>query len=100
MIWQGNWFSCWFYNYGCVGATNNTHVSARVGTDLANKFRGRKRDMTWNIFVACDFDLNFIYMLSGWKGSAHDTRVLEHVISEPQNNFPFPPLGNFIALYR
>ncbi|KAL5573425.1 hypothetical protein UlMin_023022 [Ulmus minor] len=82
-----------FYPYfqGCVGAIDGTHVSACVGGALADKFRGRKGDTTWNVLAACDFDLKFTYMLSGWEGSAHDARVLEHAISEPQNSFPFPP---------
>jgi hypothetical protein len=25
---------------------------------------------------ACDFDLNFVHVLPGWEGSAHDGRVL------------------------
>ncbi|KAL5582602.1 hypothetical protein UlMin_015044 [Ulmus minor] len=54
------------YFQGCVGAIDGTHVSA------------------------C-----FTYMLSGWEGSAHDARVLEHAISEPQNSFPFPPPGKY-----
>ncbi|KAL5544685.1 hypothetical protein UlMin_008469 [Ulmus minor] len=78
------------YFQGCVGAIDGTHVSACVGGARADKFRGRKGDTTWNILAACDFDLKFTYMLSGWEGSAHDARVLEHAISEPQNDFPFP----------
>ncbi|KAL5562406.1 hypothetical protein UlMin_032153 [Ulmus minor] len=79
------------YFQGCVGAIDGTHVSACVGGARADKFRGRKGDTTWNVLAACDFDLKFTYMLSGWEGSAHDARVLEHAISEPQNGFPFPP---------
>ncbi|KAL5568532.1 hypothetical protein UlMin_025107 [Ulmus minor] len=79
------------YFQGCVGAIDGTHVSACVGGARADKFRGRKGDTTWNVMAACDFDLKFTYMLSGWEGSAHDARVLEHAISEPQNSFPFPP---------
>lgn len=66
---------------------------------LADKFRGRKRDTTWNIMAACDFDLKFTYMLSGWEGSAHDARVLSNA-TEPHNNFPFPPTGNVMILKR
>ncbi|KAL5543294.1 hypothetical protein UlMin_011004 [Ulmus minor] len=59
------------YFQGCVGAIDGTHVSACVG------------------------GARFTYMLSGWEGSAHDARVLEHAISEPQNGFPFPPPGKY-----
>ena len=98
MIWKSNWFSCLFYNWGCVGVINGTHISVSVPPGLADKFRGHKRDTTWNIIVACDFDLKFTYMLFGWEVSIYDTCVMDHAISEPQNNFSFPPVGNFIAL--
>ena len=34
-----------------------------------------------NVLVACNFDLKFIYVLSGWEGSAHDSKVLNDVLS-------------------
>ena len=100
MIWQSNCEQCQLYDQGCVDAIDDTHILACMSSELADKFCKRKRDTTWNILAAYNFDLKFMYILSGWEGSAHDAHVLEHAISEPQNNFPFPPLGNFTALNR
>jgi len=41
--------------------------------------------------IACDFDLNIIFISTGWKGSATDARVLR---SEMNNGFHVPP-GKF-----
>ncbi|KAL5582715.1 hypothetical protein UlMin_015157 [Ulmus minor] len=71
---------------------NNVHHTIRYNNRFFPYFQG---DTTWNVLAACDFDLKFTYMLSGWEGSAHDARVLEHAISEPLNSFPFPPPGKY-----
>lgn len=31
-----------------------------------------------NVLAACDFDLHFIYILSGWEGSAADSHVFQY----------------------
>lgn len=30
----------------------------------------------------CDFDQNFLYVLPGWEGSAHDSRVLNYALAD------------------
>jgi hypothetical protein len=41
------------------------------------RYRNRKGFLSQNVLAACDFDLNFVYVLAGWEGSAHDGRVLD-----------------------
>jgi hypothetical protein len=60
-----------------VGAIDGTHVPA----EIQGKFRGRKEETTQNVLVAITFDLKFIYVLAGWEGSAHDSRVLGDALS-------------------
>ena len=36
-----------------------------------------------NVLGVCAPDMQFIYMLPGWEGSAHDGRVLRDAISRP-----------------
>ena len=43
--------------------------------------------------AACNFDMEFIYVLSGWEGSATDAHVLQDAVTRP-NGFQVPP-GNF-----
>jgi len=42
---------------------------------------------------ACDHDMRFTYVHSGWKGSAIDSRVLEEAIKNSKHGFPWPPDG-------
>ena len=56
-------------------------------------YRGRKGIPTFNIMVACDFDMCFTFVSAGWEGSAHDARVFLHAIKTPEMNFPKPPEG-------
>ncbi|XP_043693019.1 uncharacterized protein LOC122643465 [Telopea speciosissima] len=46
----------------------------------ATRFRDRKGLISQNILAACDHDRRFTYILSGWEGSASDSRILEDAI--------------------
>lgn len=37
--------------------------------------------MSQNVLAICNFDLEFTYILAGWEGSAHDSRVLEDAVT-------------------
>lgn len=43
--------------------------------------------------AACDFDMCFTFALTGWEGSAHDTRIFYDCVRDPTNNFPHPQEG-------
>ena len=62
-----------------MGAIDGTHVPV----DIQGKFRVRKKGTTQNVLVAITFDFKFIYILAGWEGSAHDSRVLGDALSRP-----------------
>ena len=78
----------------CIGAIDGTHITVTVPEEDQLRYRGRKGIPTTNILAACDFDLLFTYVLTGWEGSAHDARIFLDTISNPRLNFPKPPLGN------
>jgi hypothetical protein len=40
-------------------------------------------DIVTNVLGVCAPDMQFIYVLPGWEGSAHDDRVLRDAISRP-----------------
>ncbi|XP_075658889.1 uncharacterized protein LOC142628730 [Castanea sativa] len=75
-----------FYPYfkDCVGAIDGTHVRASVPIEIQGRFRGRKGGTTQNVLAAISFDLRFTYMLAGWEGSAHDSRILNDALSRPR----------------
>lgn len=45
------------------------------------KYRTRKGEIATNVLGVCSQDLQFIYVLAGWEGSAHDSRVLKDALS-------------------
>ena len=48
---------------------------------------------TFNVMAACDFDLLFTFVMVGWKGTTHGTRIFSDVIHRQSINFPKPPPG-------
>ena len=62
---------------------DGTHVPVNFPFEIQGKFRGRKERTTQNVLAAITFDLKFIYVLAGWEGSAHDSRVLDDALSRP-----------------
>ncbi|KAF7844027.1 protein ALP1-like [Senna tora] len=57
-----------------------------------------KGDLTINVLGVCSQDAQFIYVLSGWEGSAADGRVLKSALDRPRG-FKVPAEG-FLAPYR
>ena len=58
------------------------------------KYRNRKGDVTTNVLGVCSQDAQFIYVLSGWEGSAADGRMLRDALTRrnglkiPQGKYP------------
>ncbi|XP_071916124.1 protein ALP1-like [Coffea arabica] len=64
-------FYPWFKD--CIGAIDETHVSASVPRGEHDAFRNRKGTLSQNVLAACDHDMRFVYVRAGWEGSAHDS---------------------------
>ncbi|CAL5360482.1 unnamed protein product [Camellia sinensis] len=79
----------------CIGAIDGTHIKAYISPDKQPRLIGRKGYATQNIMAACDFDMCFTFYLSGWEGSAHDTRIFLDTIRNPSYNFPKPQGDEF-----
>ena len=47
-----------------------------MSLEIQGRFRGCKDGTTQNVLTAISFDLKFTYVLAGWEGNAHDSRVL------------------------
>jgi len=67
----------------CVGALDGTYVSVQVRNEDRPRYRTRKGSIAMNVLGACNPNMEFIYVLPGWEGSAHDGRVLRDAISRP-----------------
>ncbi|KAF4137923.1 DDE superfamily endonuclease [Phytophthora infestans] len=57
----------------CRLAFDGTHIPAYVPSEKAKLFRDRTGKLSQNVFAACTFDMQFVYVLSG---SAEDSTML------------------------
>ncbi|KAI0503795.1 hypothetical protein KFK09_014738 [Dendrobium nobile] len=71
-----------------VGAIDGTHIPAVISTHLQNRYRNRKGFTSQNVMAAVSFDRQFVYVASGWEGSAADMRVLRWTVEQGQFEVP------------
>ena len=57
------------------------------------KYRTRKNEIATNVLGVCSQDMQFIYVLPGWEGSAHDGRVLRDAVTR-RNGLKVPQGNN------
>lgn len=99
------------YFKDCIGAIDGTHIPAMVSGRDTSSYRNRHGTISQNVLAVCNFDLQFIYVLSGWEGSAHDSKLLNNAISRrnglkvPQGKYylvdcGFPNRLQFLAPFR
>ena len=71
-------------------------IHACIPIEQQVPYRGRGRGECFqNVMAICDFDMNFKYVVVGWEGTTHDSRVLMETIRNPQHNFPMPSLSEY-----
>ncbi|KAI3469110.1 hypothetical protein Pfo_025773 [Paulownia fortunei] len=71
----------WKWFKGCLGALDGTYIYVRVPMLEKGRYRNRESDIAMNVLGVCDRDMKFIYLLSGWEGSAADSRVLRNAVT-------------------
>ncbi|KAJ9538565.1 hypothetical protein OSB04_031298 [Centaurea solstitialis] len=71
----------WFKN--CLGALDGTYIKCLVPVEENPRYRTRKNDIATNVLGVCSQDMQFIYVLTGWEGSAADGRVLRDALLRP-----------------
>ncbi|GFP89731.1 putative nuclease harbi1, partial [Phtheirospermum japonicum] len=64
-----------------LGALDGTYVQVQVPLSEKPRYRNWKGDVSVNVLGVCDQNMNYIFMLTGWEGSAADSRVLRDAIS-------------------
>ncbi|MBA0779638.1 hypothetical protein Gotri_003867 [Gossypium trilobum] len=65
----------------CLCALDGTHIKIRVPIVDKPRYQMRKGYIATNMLGVCTPDMNFVYVLLGWKGSIVDGRVLRDVTS-------------------
>jgi hypothetical protein len=66
----------------CIAALDGSHIPAFIPVLEQVPWRNRKGFLLQNVLAACNFNLEFVYILAGWKGSAHDRRVLDDALDK------------------
>ncbi|KAL8486027.1 hypothetical protein ACS0TY_028072 [Phlomoides rotata] len=66
---------------GCLGALDGTYVDVHVPTVDKRRYRNRKGQISVNVLGVVDKNMKFVYVLTGWEGSAADSRVLRDAIN-------------------
>ena len=88
----------WPHFKDCIGAIDGSHIPVTVPLSDTPKYVGRHGYASQKIMVVCDFDLRFTFVVTGWPGSAHDTRILNDTLITYAHKFPKPPPGNFVLV--
>ncbi|XP_057530513.1 uncharacterized protein LOC130808954 [Amaranthus tricolor] len=73
----------WKYFKNSLGALDGTMILVNVPCDDRSKYRTRKGTLAMNVLGVCSPEMEFIYVLPGWEGSAHDGRILRDAIPRP-----------------
>ncbi|KAL0408423.1 UNVERIFIED_CONTAM: hypothetical protein Sradi_1776700 [Sesamum radiatum] len=73
----------WQWFKGCFGALDGTYIDVRVPEHEKGRYRTRKGHCVVNVLGICNSNIQFIYILTGWEGSAADSRVLRDAIHRP-----------------
>ncbi|XP_057770730.1 uncharacterized protein LOC130990518 [Salvia miltiorrhiza] len=101
----------WKWFEGCLGAVDGTYISVMVPNADKPRYRTRKGLILTNTLAACDRNLKFSYVLSGWEGFAADSRILRdainrlHGLKVPKGNYYLCDNGyanseGFLAPYK
>ncbi|KAL8512430.1 hypothetical protein ACS0TY_018779 [Phlomoides rotata] len=96
---------------GCLGALDGTYIDVHVPSADKGRYRNRKGHVSVNVLGICDINMRFIYVLTGWEGSAADSRVLRDAIHRtnrlhvPRGTYylcdnGYPNCDGFLTLYK
>ncbi|KAH6783242.1 hypothetical protein C2S52_008201 [Perilla frutescens var. hirtella] len=77
----------------CLGALDDTYIPVKVLQSDKARYKNRKGNVTVNMLVVCDQNMNYVYVLTGCEGSVADSRVLRDAIS--RSNGLKVPIGNY-----
>ncbi|KAL8538782.1 hypothetical protein ACS0TY_000698 [Phlomoides rotata] len=86
----------WAKFQGCLGALDGTYIDVHVPSVDKGQYRNRKRHCSVNVLGVYDLNMRFVYVLTGWEGSAADSRVLRDAIHRTHRLHV--PRGNTIEL--
>ncbi|KAG6492126.1 hypothetical protein ZIOFF_047076 [Zingiber officinale] len=89
----------WKCFQGCLGALDETLIKVTPPTEDKPRYHTRKGCISINVLGICCPNMQLIYVLPSWEGSADDGRVLRDAISRPHGLrfMSFDPQESLIA---
>ncbi|KAI7950751.1 hypothetical protein MJO29_009425 [Puccinia striiformis f. sp. tritici] len=60
----------------CLGALDGVMIPIGLPISQQRSYQDRKQVIAQNVIVVVNFNLEFLYVLAGWEGRAHDSRVI------------------------
>ena len=69
----------------CVGTIDGIDIRVTVDHEDSPKYHSRKDHPTQNVLATCTFDLKFTYVLTGWEGTASDSRIIKDALRRKDN---------------
>ena len=57
-------------------------MKLKISEKNKSRYRTRKGELATNVLGVCSQDMQFIYVLSGWEGSAADGRILRDALNK------------------
>ncbi|KAL8481633.1 hypothetical protein ACS0TY_027948 [Phlomoides rotata] len=101
----------WKHFKGCLGTLDGTLIDVTVPEIDKARYCTRKGIVSVNVLATCDRQMRFIYLLTGWEGSAADARVLPDALYRddglkvPHGNFylcdnGYPNGEGFLTPYK
>ncbi|KAL8456423.1 hypothetical protein ACS0TY_034580 [Phlomoides rotata] len=96
---------------GCLGALDGTYIDVHVPTIDKGRYMNRKGQCSVNVLGVCDRNMQFVYVLTGWEGSAANSRVLRDAVNRanglkvPRGNYylcdnGYPNCEGFLTPYK
>ncbi|KAA0040792.1 retrotransposon protein [Cucumis melo var. makuwa] len=94
-----------------LDALDGMYIKVNVLPRDRPTFRTRKGEITTNFLGVCDTKGDFVYVLTGWEGSAADSRILRDALSRENGlqvqkgyyylcDAGYPNVEGFLAPYR
>jgi hypothetical protein len=83
------------YFTDCIGALDGTHIDVHLPLVDQPRYRNRKGHLSQNVLAACNFEMEFTYILAGWEGSAHDGTVYRD--AHYNQGFITPPMKYWLG---
>jgi hypothetical protein len=81
----------WRHLKDCIGVIDGTHMPVIVTLNEQPKYIGHHGYPSQNVMAVCDFDMRFIFVVTGWPKSMHDSCVLLDTLLTYKEHFPQPP---------